>query len=220
VAEGVQTASNANALAQFDLIAVQPLDMPSFQYACTSLCMPSATSIDIITLDLASSARLPFHLKRSLVLNAIQQGVVFELVYGVTLRTAGPSVPKDARRNVFASAKELVRITKGRGLILSSAVQNCMELRAAPDLIALANSCMGMEAARAKMALEENARQAVLTGYSKRRAHKGTIKGPVVSVESLGRKRAAPDDDTEAGGDPKRARVDEAPTGPGQSATV
>jgi ribonuclease P/MRP protein subunit RPP1 len=199
------------------LIAVQPLDMPSFQYACTSLCMPSATSIDIITLDLASSARLPFHLKRSLVLNAIQQGVVFELVYGVTLRTA---VPKDARRNVFASAKELVRITKGKGLLLSSAVQNCMELRAAPDLIALASSCMGMEAARAKMALEENARQVVLAGYSKRRAHKGTIKGPVVSVESLGRKRAAPDDDTEAGGDPKRARVDEAPTGPGQSATV
>lgn len=76
-------------------------------------------------------------------LKAVADGTVFEVVYGIALRASstaaalGQAVPKDARRNVIAGARELIRITGGKNVILSSDVARCLEMRAPHDLINL-----------------------------------------------------------------------------------
>lgn len=145
-----KTSSNANLLAGYNLISALPLDSTAFSQVCLSYSSPGPSSIDIIALDLATSARLPFQLKRSMVLKAIADGAVFEVCYGVAMRLgdgsgstsgaaatgqmSGGPVPRDARRNVISGARELIRITNGKGIILSSEVRRCMELRGPLDL--------------------------------------------------------------------------------------
>lgn len=144
-----QTSNNANSLSRYNLISALPVDLASFTAICLNFSQPSSSGIDIIALDLATSARLPFQLKRSLVLTAIANGAVFEVCYGVAMRSAaaastGPGqnpISKDARRNVIAGARELIRITNGKGVILSSEVRSCMEMRAPLDLC---NLCVHM----------------------------------------------------------------------------
>lgn len=141
----MQTSSNANLLAGYNLISALPLDSAAFSQVCLSYSSPGPSSIDIVALDLATSARLPFQLKRSMVLKAIADGAVFEICYGVAMRLgdgsassagqmSGRPVPRDARRNVISGARELIRITNGKGIILSSEVRRCMELRGPLDL--------------------------------------------------------------------------------------
>lgn len=49
--------------------------------------------------------------------------------------TPGASnLPKEARRNIIAGARELIRVTNGKGIILSSEVKNAMEMRGPLDL--------------------------------------------------------------------------------------
>lgn len=107
-------------------------------HLCLNLTNAGPSGVDIVTLDLASSPRLPFQLKRSLVLKAIAEGTMFEACYGPAMRlnsTSGASsLPKEARRNIIAGARELIRITNGKGVILSSEVKNALELRGPLDL--------------------------------------------------------------------------------------
>jgi ribonuclease P/MRP protein subunit RPP1 len=154
---------------------VQPLDAASFSHACLSL--SSSAAIDIITLDLASSPRLPFQLKRSMVLKAISDGVVFEIAYGPAMRSSSSSsssgvssggrwageVPKEARRNVLAGARELVRISNGKGVIMSSELRRALEMRGPKDLVNL-GSMFGFTPDQAKAALSTSCRTTVLRG--------------------------------------------------------
>ena len=144
---------------------MQPLDAASFSHVCLNLAAPGPSGVDIITVDLATSARLPFQLKRSLVLKAIADGAFFEICYAPALR-AQP-VPKDARRNVIAGARELIRITNGKGIILSSEVRRCFELRAPLDLCNL-GAILGFKPDQAKAAIHANPRQAVIRGCGSR----------------------------------------------------
>lgn len=158
-----------------------PLDNFAFTHACQSLISPSPISIDIITLDLASSPRLPFLLKRSLVLSAIKAGVAFEVVYAPTVASTGYS--KEARRNVFAGVRELVRVTNGgKGVLLSSSARQVMELRSPSDLTSLAE-LLGCKPDWAKAAVSDLARSVVARGFSNRQTFRGLIKGP--EVESI-----------------------------------
>lgn len=74
-------------------------------------------------------------------LKAIAEGAVFEICYGIAMRSgsapvlqAEKPIPKEARRNVISGARELIRIANGKGIILSSEVRRCMELRGSADL--------------------------------------------------------------------------------------
>jgi len=109
---------------------VRPTDTGSFIYACLTLSSPSPSAIDIISIDFAAHARLPFQLKRSAVLKAIADGVVFEVAYSPALRTD----QKDARRNILAGARELIRVTSGKGVIFSSDARAFLEIRSPADV--------------------------------------------------------------------------------------
>ncbi len=77
-----------------------------------------------------------------MVLKAIADGAVFEVCYGAAMRSAAaasqqsgaPAVKNEARRNVIAGARELIRVTNGKGVILSSEVRRCLEMRGPLDL--------------------------------------------------------------------------------------
>lgn len=94
-------------------------------------------------------------LKRATVLKAVTDGVVFEICYGIAMRSSSTGVPKDARRNVMAGARELIRITGGKNIVFSGDVAKCLEMRAPHDLINLCvrslvalRSCLMMDRAQ------------------------------------------------------------------------
>ncbi|KAK9895140.1 PHP domain-like protein [Cystobasidium minutum MCA 4210] len=181
------TSTNANAIAGYNLIAVQPLDAASFQHTCLNLSNAGPTGVDIITIDLASSPRVPFQLKRSLVLKAIAEGTMFEVVYAPAMRlsTASSSLPKEARRNIIAGARELIRITNGKGIILSSEVRNAIEMRGPLDLCNF-GTILGFKPDQAKDSVSGNARLAVIRGHAARQTYRGVIANPkVVEVKAV-----------------------------------
>lgn len=108
----------------YDLIAIQPENEKMFQVACTSL------ECDIISLDM--TARLPFPIRPGFVTVALQRGVVFELCYGPMIEDP------NFRRHTIGNALTLVRATKGKNIILSSAGKAPWQIRAPVDVINLA----------------------------------------------------------------------------------
>lgn len=132
-------AANSNALQQYDLLAVMPLTENGFQHACITMSELKPFSVDIITLDLAAAPRLPFHLKRSTVGAALANGVVFEITYGsATDAKACTTSNQDlaaSRRNLFSGAREILRVTNGKGVIISSAAMDVLGLRAPYDVL-------------------------------------------------------------------------------------
>ncbi|KAI9089585.1 ribonuclease P/MRP protein subunit RPP1 [Phlyctochytrium arcticum] len=152
-------------LASFDLLAVQPSTEKAFQLACQSL------DIDIISLDL--STRLPFYLRHPMVNLAISRGIYFELSYGASIRDP------NARRHFISNAQSLVRVTKGRNLLLTSEASKALEIRGPYDVINLA-SLFGLNQALAKNAISANTRAVLLRSATRRHTTRG-----VVSVEAI-----------------------------------
>lgn len=134
-------AANSNALLQYDLLSVMPLTESAFQHACITLSELKPFSIDIITLDLAAAPRLPFHLKRSTIGAALANGVVFEITYGAVVEPDKDSGEvqdiSSLRRNLFSGARDLLRVTNGKGVIFSSGAKKALGLRAPYDVMNL-----------------------------------------------------------------------------------
>ena len=97
----------------------------------------------IIALPLALP-RLPFHLKHTLVRTAIKNGAVFEVNYAGALgdpesshtslgvSDTGPGLT--AKRNWWAAAREVVRVTKGKGIIVSGGIIDEGDYRGPGDI--------------------------------------------------------------------------------------
>lgn len=187
--------------------------MPSFTHCCLNLSAPGPSGIDIITLDLASSPRLPFQLKRSMVLKAIADGVVFEICYGPAMRSSSGAgatpdrpVSKDARRNIIAGARELIRVTNGRGVIVSSEARRCMEMRGPLDLCNF-GTILGLKPEQAKNAVSNSARSAVIRGHSNRQSYRGVLSNPEVSVSTTVKQVALEQEQDKAATGEKRKRA-------------
>jgi ribonuclease P/MRP protein subunit RPP1 len=96
---------------------------------------------------------MPFHLKRSSIGAALANGVVFEICYGAAVgaedvyaveRAAGATGNSGnrgsvsaARRNLIAGARELLRVTNGKGIIFSSGASDLLGLRGPADVMNL-----------------------------------------------------------------------------------
>lgn len=83
--------------------------------------------------------RLPFHLKHTLVRTAIKNGAVFEICYAGALGGDGDALigsegGASAKRNWWAAAREVVRITKGKGIVVSGGVNSETDYRAPRDI--------------------------------------------------------------------------------------
>ncbi|KAF9477220.1 PHP domain-like protein [Pholiota conissans] len=126
----------------YDLIALIPTTHNTFSLACLTHSMPSPLTAHIISLPL-TLPRLPYHLKHTLVRTAIKNGAVFEINYVGALGGENDSALVDAdaaengpaaKRNWWAATRELVRVTKGKGLLLSGGVVVDGDLRAPRDV--------------------------------------------------------------------------------------
>ncbi|KAK3818386.1 MAG: ribonuclease P protein subunit p30-like protein [Benniella sp.] len=172
------------AIASYDIIAVQPTTEKLFLAACQTL------DVDIISLDM--SARLPFNLKFSTVGSAVERGIYFELCYSGAIRDTS------ARRNLISNAQDLIRVTRGKNIILTSQAMRAMELRGPYDIVNF-GTLLGLNQAVAKDCLSSHCRAVVMHAESRRNTTRTVISvDPVSSLAEseqwkLGAKRKQPD---------------------------
>ena len=120
------------------MLAVIPTTSATLSLACLTLTTPSALTVHIISLPL-TLPRPPFNLKRTQVRATIKNGAVFEINYagamgGEVDAALGADTGASAKRNWWAGARELIRVTKGKGILVSGGVVNSIDLRAPRDV--------------------------------------------------------------------------------------
>lgn len=134
---GMTTASTS-ALLSYDILAGQAFNEASFHLLCLTLSELKPFSIDIISIDLASSPRLPFFLKGSTINAAMANGVVFEICYSkVVSKSDGNESQLKVRRNIISGARDILRMTNGKNVIFSSGATDILGLRGPNDVINL-----------------------------------------------------------------------------------
>ncbi|KAL2357683.1 RNase P subunit p30-domain-containing protein [Cryomyces antarcticus] len=146
----------------YDILAIRPTDEKALQQACQSL------DCDIISLDLTQ--RLSYHFKFKMLSQAIERGVRFEICYapGVTATDSG------ARRNLISNATQLIRATRGRGLVISSEAKKALGCRGPWDVVNLA-AVWGLGQERGREAVSKEARSVVVTAQIKRTCFRGVV---------------------------------------------
>jgi ribonuclease P/MRP protein subunit RPP1 len=163
----IADATNNHRLTQFsptyNLLALRPTDEKTLQLCCTSL------ECDLISLDL--SQRLGYPLKFKTVSSALQRGIRFEICYSPAIQSSGNS---EARRNLISGAGQLIRATRGRGMILSSEARNALGVRAPYDVMNLTH-IWGLGQERGKEALCEESAKVVRLAGMKRTSFRGVI---------------------------------------------
>ncbi|KAA8617085.1 ribonuclease p complex protein [Pyrenophora tritici-repentis] len=147
---------------QYDLVAARPTDERTLQQACQSL------DVDIISLDL--TRRFETHFKFPMLGTAISRGIKIELCYSQGIMSSDPS----AKRNLISNATQIIRVTRGRGLIFSSEAKSVLGIRAPSDIINLA-SVWGLGTERGKDGLTKEPRSVVEFARLKRKSFKGII---------------------------------------------
>ncbi|ODO06142.1 hypothetical protein L198_01374 [Cryptococcus wingfieldii CBS 7118] len=207
------TAANTQALRAYDILSVAPTTEKSFQLACTDLSNPGPNQISIITLPLHERP-FTFRFNHKQMRQASRNGAVFELLYSAALFPP-PSTPPDIarryRQNFLSNAREVVRITGGKGIIFSSGPSSGNEasLRGCLDVVNL-GTMIGMPANLAKEAVEKTPKMVLLRAQS-RKTFKAImtipkyVPAPVEDTETESGKRPA--DVEGAGGESKKAKV-------------
>ncbi|CAI6282900.1 unnamed protein product [Periconia digitata] len=146
---------------EYDLIAARPTDEKTLQSACSSL------DVDIISLDL--TLKFEKYFKFPMLGAAISRGIKIELCYCQAI--LGDAI---AKKNLISNATQLIRVTRGRGLIISSEAKNLLAARAPSDIINLA-SVWGLGTERGKEALTTQPRSAVEHSRLKRQSFRGIV---------------------------------------------
>ena len=146
----------------YDLVAARPTDERTLQQACQSL------DVDIISLDL--TRRFERHFKFPMLGAAIARGIKIELCYSQGILSSDPQ----AKRNLISNATQLIRVTRGRGLIFSSEAKGVLGIRAPSDVINLA-SVWGLGSEKGKDGLTKEARSVVEHARLKRQSFKGVV---------------------------------------------
>ncbi|USP77279.1 uncharacterized protein yc1106_04553 [Curvularia clavata] len=146
----------------YDLVAARPTDERTLQQACQSL------DVDIISLDL--TRRFESHFKFPMLGTAISRGIKIEIGYSQGIMSNDPA----AKRNLISNAVQLIRVTRGRGLIFSSEATSALGIRAPGDVINLA-SVWGLGTEKGKDGLTKEARSVVEFARLKRQSFKGIV---------------------------------------------
>ncbi|KAL6816525.1 PHP domain-like protein [Trichoderma sp. SZMC 28015] len=146
----------------YDLLAIRPLTEKAFQNACLTLDIP------IISLDM--SQHFPFYFRPKPCMAAVSRGVRFEICYSQALTAADPR----GRANFISNATNLIRATRGRGIIISSEAKSAFGLRAPADIVNLFN-VWGLQSEKAMEGLRTIPRSVVVNEGMKRDGFRGVI---------------------------------------------
>ncbi|EON62122.1 hypothetical protein W97_01341 [Coniosporium apollinis CBS 100218] len=148
--------------AAYDILAIRPTDEKTLQQACQTL------DCDIISLDL--TVRLGYHFKFKTLSQAIERGVRFEICYAPGVLASDNM----ARRNLISNATQLIRATRGRGLIISSEARRAVGCRGPWDVVNLA-AVWGLGQERGKEAISKAARFVTVSAQLKRSSYRGVV---------------------------------------------
>ncbi|KAH8921399.1 PHP domain-like protein [Atractiella rhizophila] len=171
--------SNLPHFAAYNILSVLPTDSASLSYACLTL----APHIEIIVLQASDQpgGKSPlWGAKRSTIRAAIKAGCFFEIRYAPLLSSQSSSIPH-ARRNFTALLKSISALTDGKGLIVSSHSASWETIRAPHDLINILET-MGLNGEKARAAVSDNPRKAVLRGFANRQTYRGVISAPILTT--------------------------------------
>ena len=147
----------------YDLVALRPTTEKCLMLAC------QAFECDLISLDL--SIRYPFYFKHKTLAVALQRGIKLEICYGPgVLSTDGGA----SRRNLISNATQLIRATRGRGIIMSSEARRALACRGPADVINMA-VLWGLGQERGVEAVGREARSVVMQAEMRRRSYGGVI---------------------------------------------
>ncbi|KAL7282328.1 hypothetical protein ACG7TL_003798 [Trametes sanguinea] len=192
------TNGNSALFAPYDLLALVPTTAASFSLACLTHTQPTPLTTHIISLPL-TLPRLPFNLKHTLVRAALKNGAVFEINYAGALGGEGDpalSIPSagesgaGAKRNWWAAAREVARVTKGKGILVSGGVFNEADLRAPRDVANLI-TVLGVSQDVAHDASTKVAQSLVLRAQT-RKTYRAVLSEPkVVIPDSASARRGA-----------------------------
>ncbi|KAF9044211.1 RNase P subunit p30-domain-containing protein [Panaeolus papilionaceus] len=178
--------ANASLFDRYDIISLIPMTHATLSLACLTHSLPSQLTAHIITLPL-TLPRLPYHLKHTLIRTAIKNGAVFEINYVGALggqqeislsESNAAEVGPSAKRNWWASTRELVRVTKGKGLIISGGVVQDADLRAPRDISNLV-SILGLAQDAAHAAATKEPKSLVIRAQT-RKTYRAVLSDPRV----------------------------------------
>jgi ribonuclease P/MRP protein subunit RPP1 len=110
------------------------------------------------------------HFKFPMLGTAIARGIKIELCYSQGILSTDPM----AKRNLISNATQLIRVTRGRGLVFSSEAKSVLGIRAPSDIINLA-SVWGLGTERGKDGLTKEPRSVVEFARLKRQSFKGIV---------------------------------------------
>uniref|UniRef100_A0A6B2LCT3 Uncharacterized protein n=1 Tax=Arcella intermedia TaxID=1963864 RepID=A0A6B2LCT3_9EUKA len=132
---------------QYDIIAVS-----ASNETLLKKCIDNG-DVDIISFDF--SQKISYPLRNKVISNAINKGIHFEILYSKVFGK------KDAQALWLRNALHLVRISRGKNIILSSGAKDPLDLRGPYDVSNL--SCMfGLEVSNAKHIVSTNCRSVLL----------------------------------------------------------
>jgi ribonuclease P/MRP protein subunit RPP1 len=145
----------------YDILAVRPVTAAAFQNACLTL------DVALISLDLTN--HFPFHFRPKPCMAAVARGVRFEISYAQVL-----AADQRGRANFIGNATELIRATRGRGIVISSEATGALTLRAPADVINLL-SVWGLHSEKGMEGLRSVPRSVVVNEGIKRTGYRGVI---------------------------------------------
>lgn len=102
---------------------------------------------------------------------ALQRGIKFEICYAAGVLSNDGGL---ARRNLISNATQLIRATRGRGIIISSEAKLALACRGPSDVVNLA-AVWGLGQERGVEAVGLESRSVVLQAQMRRRSFKGVI---------------------------------------------
>lgn len=103
--------------------------------------------------------------------NALQRGIKFEICYGSGILNSDGGA---SRRNLISNATQLIRATRGRGIVISSEAKRALACRGPADIVNLA-VLWGLGQERGMEAVGNEARSVVVQAEMKRRSFRGVI---------------------------------------------
>ena len=163
----------------YDILALRPLTEAALQQACQSL------DCDLVSFDF--SQRLPFFLRPKTVSAALQRGVRFEICYGASFQNNDGGL---SRQNLIGNATQLIRATRGRGIVISSEARRVIACRGPADVINLA-VLWGLAQDRAFEALSRAPRDVMSQAQMRRNSFRGVIE--VINSATPATKSAEPE---------------------------
>lgn len=147
---------------EYDIIALKPTNKKDFEAACLSIEGHSLISLDL-------TLRYDFHFKQKNLVTAVNRGIKIEISYAQCTMAGS-----EGRRNFIGNVLQIVRGTKGRGLVVSSGSKGVLGLRAPADVVNLM-SIWGLGRERGVEAMGANCRGVVVNEKLKRTSFRGVI---------------------------------------------